>query len=311
MLVPIYHYIFKLEDSKKVKGIRPLWKDEFRYQIKWLINNYDIINPYEFTKELYSKNYVKLKKNKTCLITFDDGTKDQLNLASSILDEYNIKAIFFVLTDVLRNNTVPVSHILHSLLCTHEPEIIIEYLINNKVINTINKHEIIKNSEIYNYEKDINRRILKYLVNYELGKKNELIKKCLLEFSNKNSESEEDIRVKWFASKKDVLKVKSNGHMIGNHGVSHKSYESLSLQEIKTEINNSDKYLSNLLGENIQVFAHPQGGDSGKKNKYVATLLTAKNYCACFNAKSNDLDNPMDIGRIDAALLPPREGFAK
>ena len=49
------------------------------------------------------------------------------------------------------------------------------------------------------------------------------------------------------------------------------------------EIIESNEYLKNLLKEDILAFAHPQGGDNGKKNLYVQKVLRYLNYKICFN----------------------------
>ena len=113
MISIMYHYIFN-RNTNNLNGIYPMWDDEFRYQLNWLKNNYSIIDPYAFINNIEEEKYFSQKTKKPkCLLTFDDGTKDQIQIASKILDEYNHKAIFFMLTDVITKQILPLSHLLH------------------------------------------------------------------------------------------------------------------------------------------------------------------------------------------------------
>ena len=120
----------------------------------------------------------------------------------------------------------------------------------------------------------------------------------------------EELVKKWFATKSDMIKIHSNGHMIGNHGCTHKSYDLLTIEELDNEIINSHKILSGIINSEIKVFAHPQGGDNGNKNRFVVKRLATLGYSACFNGANRSSINSMDqfsINRIDAAELPPRK----
>ncbi len=304
MLIPSYHYVYNKCNELKLKGIKPVWEHQFVRHIKWLINHYEILDPKEFINKLEDTNFLENNSDK-CIITFDDGTLDQFQCAARILDSFNLKAIFFVLTDVLKNKKMPLSHLLHVALCIHDSKYLIDLIINDKKIQfEYNEKDIEKKATIYNYENNKYRKILKYLVNYELTNFRQQVFSIILESL---PEAESDICKKWFASEKDIVNAKNNGHLIGNHGLSHKSYESLSNKEIKNEIIESNNYLKKLLQEDILAFAHPQGGDNGKKNLYAQDVLKNLNYKICFNiirSKDSSLHNKLDIPRYDAMHLP-------
>jgi peptidoglycan/xylan/chitin deacetylase (PgdA/CDA1 family) len=63
-----------------------------------LKKNYNFIDPNKLDKD----NYPKGKNN--LLITFDDGFKSNFIFANSILKELKIKAIFFIVTDLINSN---------------------------------------------------------------------------------------------------------------------------------------------------------------------------------------------------------------
>ena len=89
----MYHYVLN-EKEEQFDGIFPIWKKEFERQIKWLKNNFEIIDPKLLSKDLTSRKIYKSTKRK-CILTFDDGTKDQMRNAVKVLDKHNIKSLFF------------------------------------------------------------------------------------------------------------------------------------------------------------------------------------------------------------------------
>ncbi|TXI32156.1 MAG: hypothetical protein E6Q58_04350 [Niabella sp.] len=93
----------------------------FEQQIRYLKDNYEIINPENFDHELNTHS----GKPKV-LITFDDGYKDNLN-AMHILNAHNAKALLFILSG--NSNEVSRSEMQNDLDILNDNEII--DLLNN------------------------------------------------------------------------------------------------------------------------------------------------------------------------------------
>lgn len=97
--IPVLCYHNLKETSKndgpkqKAYSISP---DNFAWQMKALSDNgYTSITPDEL------KDYLKLQRSlpkKPIVITFDDGTKGQYEIGARILDKYNFKGVFFIMT---------------------------------------------------------------------------------------------------------------------------------------------------------------------------------------------------------------------
>jgi len=68
----------------------------FERQIKWLSSHYTFVSPTEF-KEIIEKKLI-LNCNKI-LITFDDGFYSGYLAAKNVLKKYDLKAIFFIISD--------------------------------------------------------------------------------------------------------------------------------------------------------------------------------------------------------------------
>jgi peptidoglycan/xylan/chitin deacetylase (PgdA/CDA1 family) len=85
----------------------------------------------------------------------------------------------------------------------------------------------------------------------------------------------------------DLLKLKSNKHVIGSHTVNHKKLTEIkNLEELEFEICESKKRLENLLCCPIDYFAYTYG-DIGSINKDVFTILK-KNYKNIFSGIRGD-----------------------
>jgi peptidoglycan/xylan/chitin deacetylase (PgdA/CDA1 family) len=66
--------------------------------LKFLEKNYNFINPNQLNKNQFPKN----KKN--LLLTFDDGFKSNFIFANTVLKKLKIKAVFFVVADLINSN---------------------------------------------------------------------------------------------------------------------------------------------------------------------------------------------------------------
>lgn len=122
LTVVMYHYVRNLKDSR-YPNIKGLDVELFRKQIEKFSKKYnfvkieDVINYFESKKEL---------PENSLLLTFDDGYKDCYTYALPILEEFNIKATFFVpVCNYINKNLLEINKI-HLLLEKVTPEKLIE-----------------------------------------------------------------------------------------------------------------------------------------------------------------------------------------
>ena len=103
-ILEISYFLTKFLIINKNPGIRVLIYHDvkteeqiqlFKKQILSLQKDYEFISPIDFQKDL-----INSKKNKTkILLSFDDGFKSNRKLAEEVLNELNIKALFFIISD--------------------------------------------------------------------------------------------------------------------------------------------------------------------------------------------------------------------
>jgi len=301
----MYHYVLN-EKEEHYDGIFPVWEKEFERQIKWLNSNFEILNPTLLSKDLTNTKIYKSSKRK-CIITFDDGSKDQMRNAVRVLDKYSIKGCFYVLSDVLVDKVMPIAQLLHLVLCYFKPDKIIDHLYKYKLIDSrfdkdINKIAI----DTYYYEKDVERAYLKYIVNYYVDSSSKLLKECLVNLMSEFF-TEQEMTEYWFMSIDELKSIQKNGHMIGNHGRIHRPYESMSYDELKDDIETSHNKLTSIFDIKIDSYAHPFGGDKAVKNRYAISILEKLGYKTCFNEDERIDESAIAIfslPRFDAYSLP-------
>lgn len=76
-------------------------KEIFFYElIQNLQKNWNIISPREFKDNINGK--ISSKKKRNILLTFDDGYKSQKIITEKYLDPFNIKALFFIVSEFVK-----------------------------------------------------------------------------------------------------------------------------------------------------------------------------------------------------------------
>lgn len=295
MLNLMYHYVFPLRQKKKLNGINFTSQEEFKSQLLKIKDKYEILDPEDLINS--DINYLKKKKN-LCSISFDDGTKDQFKYALPVLNDLKIKVFFFIIGSVL-NYSIPNTHLLHYLMNFQSEKIILNKLINKFYKNKFNYNDLFSESKIYSYEKNFEKRILKYLINFKLQNHYNDLKNFLIFEINKFTQIEKMNR-EWFADKVDISNAINEGHYIGNHSFSHFSYENNSIDNLKKDLNKCHDILKKNFNFEAKAYCHPQGGDEGFVNNEISKYLKTMNYKVCFNATNNSKKiDKMNLPRLD------------
>ena len=101
----IRNFLFHRVNSNRDPLWDPMSPDLFEKCIRYIKKNYEI----KLFEELM--NSKDLSKNKNfATIMFDDGYKDNYDIALPILEKYNVKASFYIVTDCIENNVLTWTH---------------------------------------------------------------------------------------------------------------------------------------------------------------------------------------------------------
>ena len=132
--------------------------------------------------------------------------------------------------------------------------------------------------------------------NVDLGWEDEYVISILETLKKENVHITFNVTGKWAENKKDLLmKIKNEGHEIGNHGYKHLDYATLSYDDNYKQISTSKKIIEEALGEETKFFQAPSGSFGSDTVKAAESL----NYI-CFKWDVDtidwqDKDNPQKI----------------
>lgn len=94
--IPILEY-HRVSDKISGKDVHSVYVQDFQWQMKYLFeNNYNVISLQDFYDNVNNKNVLP---EKSIIITFDDGHRDNIYYAAPILRQYNFKAIMFIVSN--------------------------------------------------------------------------------------------------------------------------------------------------------------------------------------------------------------------
>ncbi|MEK4882992.1 MULTISPECIES: polysaccharide deacetylase family protein [Paenibacillus] len=286
----MYHYV----RAKDWKGINPLEPRKFAEQIDILHKSYEIVSPEDLQKP------VGLKPR--CVLSFDDGTKDQYTNAFQIMKSKGVPGYFTVMSGPLKEGVIPVFHLVHILLSNHSDEEVWEDL--NKLYDL---KEVPKLSGIYNYEQNIYRRYNKYALNFfltESQSKNYLTDKALKIFG-----SSENLIDQYYVNKEEFMEMKNQGMTIGVHSCNHNSFFGDGEEFYKLEIEPCAQFLKSEMNITPNWYTPAFGGGNNYKEMFRALepILKENGYKGAFATtpgKNKGLSN-FWLNRYDCINVPP------
>lgn len=287
----MYHYV----QPKGLKGIVPLEPDDFKNQLEWVAKNYDIISPDQIHLSKGLKPF--------CILTFDDATKDQYEIAFHILKQKGIPAYFTVMSGPLLDRKIPIVHLVHSVLSSYsDQEIWFE-------LNTeFNLNEIDENSKkYYFYEKDPFRRKNKYALNFVLSEEQSrsfLERKIVAKFDDIDSFIDQ-----YYITLKEWLDIKVAGMTIGVHAVNHRPFSGDAQIFFNEEIEPCRSYMRTHLGIEPIWYTPAFGGgiQYTEMMNQLEPILRREGFRGGFTTQHgyiNETDS-FWFKRIDCVKLPP------
>lgn len=234
----VYH---RVGDSTDEWSLNPLCEKIFEYHVKYLSrNNFEIVSLNDLSEMI---TYGTLPK-KAAVITFDDGYKDNYEVAFPILKKYNAPATIFLATG-------PVE----------EKKLFWWDLVNYVLFHTDKESIDIKDIGTYQLSCDEDRsnaglNIQEKLKKVDNNKKESLIDE-LINLTDVNIP--EKLGNKYVLSWKEIKRMNKNSIEFGAHTVNHPILTNVSLDEAKWEILNSKNSIEENLGTDVNSFAYPNG----------------------------------------------------
>ena len=262
-----YHYIRDSFDSKypSIFGLTP---DEFKSQIEAMSKIGKFIHPKDIS---FSKKKISSKSKIFWLLTFDDGLKEQYQIAYPILKELGIPAIFFINPINVKERIISFVHQFH-IFRSNFSSIEIKNCFNNlidKNILKLNDLERVKAHNHYKYDDDISSQF-KYLINFKLS--NDISTKLInYAFKKMISEDVDKINRKLYMSESEIKKL-GRDDLIGSHSYRHLKLSSMKDDELDKDISYSSLILKNIVGKIPYSFSYPYGSNDSIDRRVIKLL---------------------------------------
>ncbi|MCG2590824.1 polysaccharide deacetylase family protein [Rhodohalobacter sulfatireducens] len=246
----------------------------------------------------------KKQPEKSVVITFDDGFKEQYELAWPVLKKKGIPAIFFANTNPIEEKNVTTTHKIH-ILRAYTPPLDFQRVLENTLRENdieINYPDVNIARQAYQYD-ELETAKLKFFLNYSLDhdQLSEVINDMFLELNFKESEISQNLYMT-----KEMIKDLAQKGVLGTHGHTHRPLGLIPDEEASNDVKTSLNKLKKWTGVNVKALSYPFGN---KKACSKAVASTASEHGVKFGftmerAGNPNLTSPLFLARYSNSDLP-------
>ena len=257
--IVMYHYVREIKKNKfpNLKGLE--FKD-FKRQINFFSNNFNILSNNDFVEILKSK---KIPKKKSILLTFDDGYIDHWKFVFPYLKKKKISGCFYPPIEVIKNKKILDVNKIHFILEKEKntKKILKEIFYFTKKYLNKSEHSL-KLSKINTKSRYDSKEVIliKRLLQNHLPKlirekiTNKLFKLIL-------NIDEKDFAKKLYMNEKQIKEMYNNNMSFGSHGYQHLWWNKLDYKNQLEQVNKSINYFKKIkiFDDNFSI-CYPYGG---------------------------------------------------
>lgn len=252
---------------------------EFEKIIKYLSENFSIVTLAELF-EMHRLN--KFPAKKTVALTFDDGYKNNFDVALPVLKKYNVPATFYIITRGLKERQFVVWPDKIDLLKKQKNSIVVL----TEKFEAPDYYNVELKSELLNYVKTLGDKAIE--ITDSLDGVNEVVEETV-----KNaSELIELVSAEELAGFKNESLLE-----FGSHTHSHYNLEYLDTALIRQELQHSKDILENIVGKKVISVAYPDGSYTSQINE-IALEVGYKNLCVVDYKYQENNTNPNLLSRF-------------
>lgn len=251
----------------------PVWtqlsEEIFLTQIQFLKAHYKMLTLSQFLNTL---NSPETFPERTALITFDDGLRNNYSIVYPILKEYSIPAAIFLTVNFIETDKI---------LWFDELFLLLRKALSQEF--PLSKFDFIdeKNLSIQNLSRIYLSTVEKFKKMSE-PERNNYMKELKKYFNLHNKEMEDFRMLKW----SQVAEMRQSGLVdFGVHSANHKILSTLTPGEWSGEIQEPKQKLSDILGCEIRSFCYPNGRPEVDFNEGHIDFLRECGYVTAFSTK--------------------------
>jgi peptidoglycan/xylan/chitin deacetylase (PgdA/CDA1 family) len=287
VVLVVYHSINEVrEDRIRVPNI--VTPACFEAQIRYLASTARMIPLQEYLDHVEQRKPVL---EKSIVVTFDDGYKDNLTLASPVLQKHGVPATFFITTGYIGAGKMKWEDQLSCWIRRSREEVFtldfpagpVSFAIGSqkdkfKAINVLVKIlGLLGQTERQQFLNEVGKQL------------------------KVNCEDQADVMLNW----EDVRRLASTqGFSIGSHSVTHPHLTQISPEAVRFEVTHSREQIENEIGHPVTLFAYPYGDF----NQEVISVLQRAGYASAGTIEYGRNGFRSDPFRLKRVLIHNQSG---
>jgi peptidoglycan/xylan/chitin deacetylase (PgdA/CDA1 family) len=289
----MYHYVRPY--NEEFKFFNSLDVDIFKRQLDYFEAKYGFVSKDEYIETIKSGKNID-----GVVLTFDDGFKDHSKYVMPELKKRGLWGLFYVSTGIYKQKKILGVHRVHMLMGKYGANEILREsmkMVNNSMLDNDTIEEFDKEIYLSPSYKDGERK-LKRFFNYYLKYD---FRDVFLDNLMHKYFDEDELFNDLYLSKQEILELVTNGNIVGSHTVSHPVLSRLPYNDQLFEIDESFKFIKNIIDQQYKSFCYP----FGYKSSYNADSLNILKDLAIDDAVIFDnkiqksFSNNYEISRID------------
>ena len=268
-------------------------RDTFEKHMRFLGIHFNVISLDEFASRIEENSPFPAR---SCLVTFDDGWKDNFHNAYPLLEEIGIPSVIFLTTDFIGKQDQFWQERMTGLLF----KLYDAYRGNNNVtVRLASEFSGVGLENIFSCKRDHLRDEISKLIPLLKAKSKEEIDAIIQRLADLAGESGGEANTEnAFMDWHEIRRMAKNGVSFGSHGKSHTLLTRLQPTEVEKEVIESKGRIEEELETTVYAFSYPNGDYS----QQVLDIVMNAGYKLGFSIESGPYsaaDNPHTIRRIN------------
>jgi peptidoglycan/xylan/chitin deacetylase (PgdA/CDA1 family) len=222
---------------------------------------------------------------RSCVVTFDDGLRCQVELALPVLERLGMPAVFFVPAEPLREGRA---------LAVHKAHRIRELLGDDEIVATLGVEPPKPSLGEHPYDDSSSAAVKELLAARPAAELDALLERA--------GDSAERIARDLYVRSDDVVELERRG-ALGAHGYSHRRLAGLRFDAARDDLGLCATALEAITGRRPLVLSYPHG----RATATTAAAAAAAGFRVGFTTErrvNRDLGRPLLLGRVDVNDLP-------
>ncbi len=268
-------------------------EEQFDGQMAWLARHADAVSEGDVLDALAGKT--KLPK-RAVLITFDDGYRDNFDLALPILKARGVPGLFFIAPALIDQRRLGFwDQAAWAVKHTAVVHLRASDLLPAELALATNPHQAV-------------RDVANWLKGARAADPDQALKELRHEL--KVAAPDQALEDRELMTWDQIRQLAAAGMGIGSHGLSHRVLAGLSEVEQRHELTESKARLEQRLCQDVRTIAFPSGS-RGAYTKLTQALAAEAGYEGCFTYETG-VNDPLKLDRDDIRRLPagPSPGLA-